>query len=206
MNHIFSAYLGVFIDVYLDDIVIYSDTAEDHVKHVKIVIDTLCTNHFYLSKHKLQFFKSELSILGHIVNDAGIWLDPHKVDKIVNWKTPTSKELLMQFIGSVGYLAAGCEGVRVDMQHLSKVAAWTTRWTWTPTDQCAFDLVKACVQAHREVRRRALDLQSALDGTRPVNLCTDASFTGASGVLSQGPDVLKADIIAFWSRKFDAAQ
>jgi hypothetical protein len=155
MNHIFGPYIGVFLDVYLDDIVIYSDTAEEHVKHIKTVIDTLWTNQFYLSEHKLQFFKSELSILGHIIDDEGIRLDPHKVDKIVNWKTPTSKELLMQFIGSVGYLAAGCEGVRVDMQHLSKVAAKTTRWTWTPTDKRAFDLVKACIQAHRDVRCRA---------------------------------------------------
>jgi len=91
--------------------------------------------------------------IGHVIDEGGIRLDPHKVDKIVNWKTPTSKELLMQFIGSVGYLAAGCEGVRVDMQHLSKVAAKTKRWSWTPTNQQAFDLVKACVQAHHDVRR-----------------------------------------------------
>jgi hypothetical protein len=45
----------------------------------------------------------ELPVLGHIIDDLGVRLDPHKVDKIVNWKTPTSKELLMQFIGSAGY-------------------------------------------------------------------------------------------------------
>lgn len=127
MNHIFGPYLGVFMDVYLDDIVIYSDTADEHVKHIKIVIDTLRKHQFYLSEHKMQLFKAELCILGHIIDDAGIRLDPHKVDKVVNWKTPTSKELLMQFIESMGYLASGCEGVCVDMQHLSKIAAKTTR-------------------------------------------------------------------------------
>ncbi|KAG2058594.1 hypothetical protein BDR06DRAFT_831203, partial [Suillus hirtellus] len=75
-------------------------------------------------------------------------LNPHKVDKVVNWKTPTSKELLMQFIGLVGYLASGCSRVHVDMQHLCKVAAQTTQWTWTLTDQCAFNLVKVCIKMH----------------------------------------------------------
>ncbi|OJA13244.1 hypothetical protein AZE42_10318 [Rhizopogon vesiculosus] len=206
MNHMFSASIGVYMDVYLDDIIIYSNSTEEHVHHVRSIIDTLRNNKFYLSEHKLQFFMTELSILGHVIDDAGIRLDPHKVNKIISWKTPTSKELLMQFIGSVGYLAAGCEGVRVDMQHLSKVAAKFTRWEWTPTDQCAFDLVKACVQAHHDVRRRALDLMSALNGSLPVNLSTDASFTGASGVLSQGIDVQSANIVAFWSGKFDSAQ
>ena len=51
INHIFASYIGVFMDVYLDDIVIYSDTAEEHMKHIKMVIDTLHTNKFYLSEH-----------------------------------------------------------------------------------------------------------------------------------------------------------
>jgi hypothetical protein len=206
MNHIFGPYIGIFMDVYLDDIVIYSDTAEEHVKHVKIVIDTLRDNQFYLGELKLQFFKTELAILGHIIDDAGIRLDPHKVDKVVNWKTPTSKELLMQFIGSVGYLASGCEGVRVDMQHLSKIASITTKWSWSPTDQRAFDLVKACVEAHRNVRRCAIDFTSAINGSIPVNLTTDTSLTGASGVLSQGNDLKTAAVIVFWSGKFNSAQ
>lgn len=112
----------------------------------------------------------------------------------------------MQFIGSIGYLAAGCEGVRVDMQHLSKVAAATTKWTWNETDQRAFDLVKACVKTHHNLSRKAIDLPSAISGSEPMNLTTDASLTGASGVLSQGINRKTADVIAFWSGKFNSAQ
>jgi len=206
MNHIFGPYLGVFMDVYLDDIVVYSDSAVEHVQHVKTVVDTLHKNQLYLSEHKLQFFMPKLSILGHVIDDHRIRLDPCKVDKIINWKTPTTKEMLMQFIGSVGYLAAGCKGVRVDMQHLSKVAAQTTKWSWDPTDQRAFDLVKACMEAHRKVHWHAIDLPGATSGTAQVNLSTDASFTGASGVLSQGNDIQAASVVAFWSGKFNATQ
>jgi hypothetical protein len=182
MNKIFSPHIGVRMHVYLDDIVIFLDTPESHVQDIKLVIDTLQEHKFYLSEHKLQFFMKELPILGHIIDDLGVCLDPHKVDKIMNWKTPTSKELLMQFIGSAGYLARGCNGIRLDMQHLSKVAAQTMKWVWTETDQHAFDLVKQCIQVHRDTCHRAIDLPKAISGEIPVNLSTDASFTGSSGV------------------------
>lgn len=86
MNHIFSPYIGIFMDMYLDDIVVYSDTPEEHVKHVKTVIDTLKRNKFNLSEHKLQFFMKELAILGHIIDEEGIRMDPAKVDKVISWK------------------------------------------------------------------------------------------------------------------------
>src|SRR5438128_1476341 len=66
------------------------------------VIDTLRKHKFYLSEHKLQFFKDELRILGHVIDKDGSRMDPDKVDKIVYWKTPTSNDLLAGFIGTVG--------------------------------------------------------------------------------------------------------
>lgn len=70
--------------MYLDDIVVVSDSPEDHVHHMKTVIDTLRENKFYLSSHKLQFFKDELMILGHVIDSQGIYMDPVKVDKVIN--------------------------------------------------------------------------------------------------------------------------
>ena len=69
MNHIFQPYLSDWMDIYLDDLVIYSDTIEDHIRHLRTVIDILCKEKFYLSKHKIQLFQKELKILGHIVNN-----------------------------------------------------------------------------------------------------------------------------------------
>ena len=64
MNHIFSPFIGVFMDVYLDDILIYSDTVEDHVRHVKQVINILKREKLYLSESKLHFLAPELKVLG----------------------------------------------------------------------------------------------------------------------------------------------
>jgi hypothetical protein len=202
MNHIFASYIGVFMDVYLDDIVIYSDTADEHVRHVKIVIDTLRENTFFLSEHKLQFFKEKLYILGHVIDDDGIHLDPAKVDKVAKWKVPTNKALLASFIGAVGYLADGCEGIRIPMALLSKRASASSTWCWGPTEQRAFDEVKETVQKWRDLRRVALDYSP---NAEQINLTCD-SLTGGSGVLSQGNDQSKARIVAFWSGKFSAAQ
>ncbi len=203
MNHIFGPFIGVFMDVYLDDIVIYSDTVEEHVKHVKTVIDTLREHKFYLSAHKLQFFTEALVILGHVIDGDGIRMDPAKVDKVRNWKIPTNKSLLTSFVGAVGYLASGCEGIRVPMALLSKRAAAGSSWQWTPSEQRAFDEVKDIVEKWRDLRRVPLSYET---GAQKVNLTCGASLTGGSGVLSQGDDLATANIIMFWSGKFSSAQ
>ena len=94
MNHIFTSYPGVFVYVYLNDIIIFSDSIKDHVDHIRIMFDILRKEKSYLGPSKMQFFTEELKILGHVVDNNGISMDPHKVDKVLNWKVPMNKELL----------------------------------------------------------------------------------------------------------------
>ena len=104
MNHIFSSYIGRFLDVYLDDIIIYLDSLEEHVNHCKLVLSILEKEKLYLSKGKLCFLTNELKLLGWVIDSNGIHMDPEKVNCILNWKVPTNWDLLRGFIGSVGYL------------------------------------------------------------------------------------------------------
>lgn len=112
MNYLFSPYIGKFLDVYLDDIVIYSDLLDEHIEHVKIVLQILLKDKLYLSAAKLEFLCKSVKILGRIVDDEGIQMDPYKVDAIVRWKTPTTRELLRGFLGAAGYLADDIDRVR----------------------------------------------------------------------------------------------
>ena len=80
MNHIFGEHIGIFMDVYLDDMIIYSDTLEEHVKHVSIVLQILKKEKLYLSETKLCFLCKEVKILGCVITDDGIQMDPEKVD------------------------------------------------------------------------------------------------------------------------------
>lgn len=115
MNYIFAPYIGVFMYVYLYDIIIFSDSVAKHKEHVKTVFDILRREKLFLSPKKMQFFAEELKILGHVIDDEGIRMDPHKADKVNNWKTPTNKDLVRSFIRAVGFLAPNCKGIRIPM-------------------------------------------------------------------------------------------
>ncbi|KAJ3474054.1 hypothetical protein NLI96_g12674 [Meripilus lineatus] len=203
MNHIFAPYIGVFMDVYLDDIIIYSNTIEEHMKHIRTVFDVLRREKLYLGADKMQFFAKRLRILGHIIDKEGIAMDPHKVDKVANWKVPTNKSLLSSFLGAVGFLAPDCKGIRIPMAVLTPLTGSTSLWRWTETHQRAFEEVQTIVQQYADHRRKPLDYSK--DAPR-INLVTDASMTGASGYISQGNNLNTAKVVTFWSGKFNSAQ
>ena len=203
MNHIFASYIGVFMYVYLDDIIIFSDSAKEHVEHIKTIFGILRKERLFLGLNKMQFFAKELKILGHVIDDKGIRMDPHKVDKVLNWKTPTNKDLLRSFIGAVGFLAPDCKGIRVPMGHLSSLTAETRPWKWDETAQRSFDQVKQIVNEHRDNRRKALDYRAGAD---PIYVTTDGCLTGGGGYVSQGKNPETANVVAFWSGKWNAAQ
>ena len=84
MNYIFVSYLGVFVYIYLDDSIIFLASIKYHINHIRIVFDILRKEKLYLSLLKMQFFAEELKILGYIINDNGIRMDTHKVDKVIS--------------------------------------------------------------------------------------------------------------------------
>lgn len=205
MNHIFSPYIGRFMDIYLDDIIIYSDTLKDHVKHVKLVIDILKREKLYLSKSKLHFIQKELKVLGRVIDDEGICMDPDKVDSesVIAWKVPTNRDLLRGFLGSVGYLADDVPGVRVPMGVLSALTGDTVPFRWMYMEQRAFEDVKRLVQGARDHRRVPLDYW---EGAPTIWMVTDGCATGVSGVVSQGPEWQTARIATFYLAKLNSAQ
>lgn len=138
----------------------------------------------------------ELKILGHIIDERGIRMDPHKVDKITNWKTPTNKDLLRSFIGAVGFLAPDCKGIRIPMGHLSSLTAELRSWRWDATAQHLFDDVKQIVTTHRDGCQKALDYSKEAE---PIFVTTDSCLTGGGGFVSQGKDPNMANVISFWS-------
>lgn len=105
MNHIFSSGIGVFMDVYLDDIIVYSRMLKEHVHYVKKVLSILKHKKIYLSESKLFFLCDKIQILGRKIVGSGIQMDPHKVNELIKWKTPTNRDLLRGFLGVTGYLA-----------------------------------------------------------------------------------------------------
>jgi len=191
------------MDVYLDDIFIYSDTLAEHVQHVKLIIDVLKREKLYLSKKKLQFLAPELRILGRVVDDDGIHMDSDKVDTVNNWKMPTNRDLLRGFHGSVGYLADDVPGVRIPMGILSALTGDTVPFRWTFTEQRAFEDVKHLVHEACSHCRVPLNYEK---GAPTIWMVTDGCATGISGLVSQGDDWKMATIAAFYSAKLNPVQ
>ena len=98
MNHIFSPYLSRFLNVYLDNVILYLDSLDNHIWHCNQAMDVLRTEKLYLSKKKIWFLATELKILGRIIDSSGIRMDPEKVNGVLAWKIPTNRDLLRGFI------------------------------------------------------------------------------------------------------------
>jgi hypothetical protein len=89
MNNVFMDYLDMFVVVFIDDILIYSQSEEEHVDHLKMVLQRLREHQLYAKLSKCEFWIDEVMFLGHIINRDGLVVDPKKVADILNWKTPT---------------------------------------------------------------------------------------------------------------------
>ena len=88
MNDIFSDVLDIFVVIYLDDILIYSDNIDDHKKHVKKVLKRLRENQLYTSPTKCVFHQDRIEFLGFVLGVDGLRMDESKTQTIQNWPTP----------------------------------------------------------------------------------------------------------------------
>lgn len=82
------SFLGIFAHIYLDDIIIWSNSVEEHTEQIKLIMDTLCKAQLYCNPKKLKFYLTELVFLGHQISQQGIKACSLKVDKILNWPIP----------------------------------------------------------------------------------------------------------------------
>jgi hypothetical protein len=101
MNDVFMPFLDDFVIVYLYDILIFSGTWDEHVRHVKQVLDNFRREKFYVKLSKCEFGKTTLVYLGHIVGGVQLKIDPSKINVIVNWPNPTTVIEVRSFLGAV---------------------------------------------------------------------------------------------------------
>jgi hypothetical protein len=85
MNDIFRDQLGDFVVVFLDDIMVYSNTFDDHVRHVRIVLDKLREYRLFAKLSKCDFFQKEITYLGHHISRSGVSIDKSKIEAVLNW-------------------------------------------------------------------------------------------------------------------------
>ncbi|GJS01963.1 putative reverse transcriptase domain-containing protein [Tanacetum coccineum] len=103
MNRIFHEYLDKFVIVFIDDILVYSKSEEEHERHLRIVLEILRHKKLYAKFSKCEFWLQQVAFLGHIVSADGIIMDPSKVEAITKWPRPTTVTEVRSFLGLAGY-------------------------------------------------------------------------------------------------------
>ncbi|GKA16657.1 DNA/RNA polymerases superfamily protein [Tanacetum coccineum] len=110
MNRIFHEYLDKFVIVFIDDILVYSKSEEEHERHLRIVLEILRQKKLYAKFSKCEFWLQQVAFLGHIVSADGIIMDPSKVEAITKWPRPTTVTEVRSFLGLAGYYRRFVEG------------------------------------------------------------------------------------------------
>ena len=103
MNEVFKPFLRRFILVFFDDILVYSKSMTDHIRHLRIVLEVLAKNQLYAKMSKCKFACLEVDYLGHIISGEGVKTDPKKIMAMQEWPIPKDVKSLRGFLGLTGY-------------------------------------------------------------------------------------------------------
>jgi Reverse transcriptase (RNA-dependent DNA polymerase) len=140
--------IGKICHVYLDDIVIWSETLEEHIKNVCTVMQALQDAKLYVNEKKTNLFCTNIFFLGHRISESGIEADGAKVSKIVDWPTPTLATEVRQFLGLVRYIGMFLPRLANHTAILNKLTGKDAELCfpkWTQSHQNAFDAIKDIV-------------------------------------------------------------
>lgn len=171
--------------VYLDDIIIYSGSFTDHLKHLDAVFHRLWKYGLKLRLDKCSFLQPEVGFLGHIVTRRGVKPDPAKVDAVRNWPVPTTIKDVRAFLGLAGYYRRFIAGFAKIARPLNSLL------TGIPADKKAgsrsITWTEACEEAFRTLKTALVEapVLAYADFTLPFRLYTDASNQGLGAVLAQ---------------------
>ncbi|GBG63373.1 hypothetical protein CBR_g37731 [Chara braunii] len=178
MNDIFGDILEQYVLVYLDDILVYSRTLEEHLRHLRDFLDRLRGHGFYAKLSKCRFAQHKVDFLGHYVSDEGLHMNYAKITAIAEWPAPTSAKQVRSFLGLTSYYSNFIQGyARYSYVLTSTLLRKNPPWAWTPLHEDAFHTLKKAVTCAPVLHLPDFD--------RPFILTTDASDFAVGAVLSQ---------------------
>ena len=199
MEFVLDRLIGNTIWAFLDDITIFSDTKEDHIRDIRQVCQRLQNHIIRASPAKYKFFADRLPLLGHVIDDQGIHADPEKIRGIQDWHTPKSKNEFQTLIGVVIYHAQFLPHLATLSARLSHLLS-QSEFEWRPLHEEAFQPIRTLTKSITTLR--LIDYQSP----HPIYFFTDASKVEAEAWISQGSSPEKAHPAAFHSQKFTTSQ
>ena len=207
MENVFGGMYLNFVQIYLDDLIVFSSSFEDHVHHLEAVFQRLSDFNLKLAPKKCKLFQKSVKYLGHVVSENGISVDPEKTEKVSNWPTPTNVSELHCFMGFANYYRRFINGFAKIAQPLTKLLRGTnctkkkktvsSTWSWEVEQQEAFDQLKHCLTN--------APILAFADGNLPYELHIDASRQALGAVLYQKQHG-ELKVIAYGSRSLSASE
>jgi hypothetical protein len=189
MNQLFRPYLRKLVLVFFDDILIYSKTWKEHLKHLEQVLSLLEKNQFYAKLSKCSFGKEEVEYLGHVISQDGVKVDPEKIKAITEWPKPKNISKLRGFLGLTGYYQRFIK----DYAHLTTPLSNFLKKNSFKWDNCA----QECFETLKRVMSSTLVLATPNFAKPSIAEC-DASRIGIGAILMQD-----GHPIAFESQKLN---
>ncbi|WMV37333.1 hypothetical protein MTR67_030718 [Solanum verrucosum] len=188
INRVFKPYLDQFVVVFIDDILIFSRSSEDHDKHLRIILKILKEKELYAKLSKCEFWLDEVAFLGHVVSAEGVKVDPSKIQAVVEWKPPKSPTEVRSFLGLAGYYRRFVKGFSIIASPLTKLLQKEVKFIWDDKCQESFETLKSLLT-------QAPILTLPIEGKEYV-VYSDVSHNGLGCVLMQ-----EGKIISYASRK-----
>ncbi|GJX93646.1 reverse transcriptase domain-containing protein [Tanacetum coccineum] len=142
MNRVCKPYLDKFVIIFIDDILIYSKTKEEHEIHLKLVLELLRREKLYAKFFKCEFWLQEVHFLGHVVNQSGIHVDPSKIEAVENWKAPTTPSEVRSFLGLAGYYRRFIVNFSKIAKPLTSLTQKNQKYEWGKKEEEAFQTLK----------------------------------------------------------------
>eukprot|EP00253_Pinus_taeda_P012331 PITA_12331 len=188
MNSVFHQFLDKFVLIFIDDILIYSRSKEEHEEHLRMVLQTLREHQLYAKLSKCDFYKEEIQYLGHVISKEGIVVDPEKIKTILDWPVPKDVADIRSFMGLAGYYRRFVEGFSRVAYPITSLQKKGRTFRWSSECQQSFERLKQLLTS--------APVLSIADPNKDYVVCTDASGEGVGGVLMQ-----EGKVIAYESRK-----
>ena len=196
MDEVFSEW-SEFCQAYIDDLIVFSETFEEHVEHVRLVLTKLREKGLIVKLPKCEFCVSELDFLGHNVGVKGVRMQKRKVEAIKAMKPPRNETEMKRFLGMAGYYRRYIQNYARRTHRLGQIARGREKFSWTDAHQIEFDDIKKAMTED--------PVMAYPDWDKQFILTTDASLSGLGAVLSQMyPDGER--VVAYESRRLTPAE